>query len=241
MPRFYLTFICKFVKYNLIIQIIFNNQIIPTMKVIHTIESLDQVKAIADPLRMRLLEAFSQKPMTTKQVAQLLREKPTKLYHHVEALEHAGLLELIETRPNRGTTEKYYQPVARQFTVRRHLLSVALPEQYPIGEITEIFTGALEETAAEIRASADACLLQPEEDTEDVVFSRFHIAGTKAQICEVMKKLREFIGESRAIQDERGAVHYGLTVAFYPVPKLSKRSVKNKKNLNHEKPKKTKD
>jgi DNA-binding transcriptional ArsR family regulator len=77
---------------------------------------LRAIRALADPLRLRIIGALSE-PRTTKQVAALLSEKPTKLYHHVETLERAGLIALKETRPNRGTVEKYYQAVAGQFRV----------------------------------------------------------------------------------------------------------------------------
>ena len=50
-----------------------------------------------------------------KQVADFLGEKPTKLYHHVDALERVGLIALSRTRQNRGTVEKYYLAVARAF------------------------------------------------------------------------------------------------------------------------------
>jgi predicted ArsR family transcriptional regulator len=55
------------------------------------------------------MELFVETPRTTKQVADLLGEPPTRLYHHVAALERAGLLRLKETRRNRGTTEKWYE------------------------------------------------------------------------------------------------------------------------------------
>ena len=64
----------------------------------------------------RLLEALVLEPRTTKQVAEALGEKPTKLYHHVDALEKVGLIRLIRTQRNRGTLEKYYQSVARSFS-----------------------------------------------------------------------------------------------------------------------------
>ena len=76
-----------------------------------------QIRALADPLRLKILGALSGVPRTTKQVAEVLGEKPTKLYHHVEALTRVGLVRLTETRPNRGTTEKYFQAVAAQFQV----------------------------------------------------------------------------------------------------------------------------
>lgn len=72
-----------------------------------------ELRALAHPLRLRILELFAEAPRTTKQVAELLGEPPTRLYHHVAALERAGLLKLKETRKNRGTVEKWYESIAR--------------------------------------------------------------------------------------------------------------------------------
>jgi DNA-binding transcriptional ArsR family regulator len=72
-----------------------------------------EMRALAHPLRLRILELFAEAPRTTKQVADLLGQPPTRLYHHVAALERAGLLRLKETRQNRGTTEKWYEAIAR--------------------------------------------------------------------------------------------------------------------------------
>ena len=47
---------------------------------------LEQVKVLADPLRVRILETMALEERTTKQVAEELGEKPTRLYPHVEAL-----------------------------------------------------------------------------------------------------------------------------------------------------------
>ena len=91
---------------------------------LYTLTDLEQIKVLADPLRVRLLEAFCQE-RTTKQVADLLGEKPTRLYHHVEAMERVGLIELSRTRQNRGTLEKYYLAVARAFRVAREVFPTA--------------------------------------------------------------------------------------------------------------------
>ena len=72
-----------------------------------------ELRALAHPLRLRILELFAETPRTTKQVADLLGEPPTRLYHHVAALERAGLLTLRETRKNRGTIEKWYETPSR--------------------------------------------------------------------------------------------------------------------------------
>jgi DNA-binding transcriptional ArsR family regulator len=73
-----------------------------------------QLRALAHPLRLRLLEAFAQGRRTTMQVAAQLGEPPTRLYHHVNALERAGVLKLVDTRQVRGTTEKYFELASHQ-------------------------------------------------------------------------------------------------------------------------------
>jgi DNA-binding transcriptional ArsR family regulator len=67
------------------------------------------MRAVAHPLRLRLVELFADGPRTTKQAALALGLPPTRLYHHVHALERAGLLRLRETRRKRGTEERYYE------------------------------------------------------------------------------------------------------------------------------------
>ena len=85
----------------------------------YRISDIEQVKALSHPLRMRIIETLAAAdPMTTKQVAERLGEKPTRLYHHVDKLEQAGLIRLTHTKQNRGTTEKYYETIARQFSCR---------------------------------------------------------------------------------------------------------------------------
>jgi DNA-binding transcriptional ArsR family regulator len=79
---------------------------------------LEQMRALSHPLRVRLLELFAECPRTTKQAAEALGEAPTKLYHHVAALERAGLVRLRETRQNRGTTEKYFEVTQSQLVAK---------------------------------------------------------------------------------------------------------------------------
>lgn len=83
----------------------------------YTITDLHQIKALADPLRQQILGAFVTEPRTTKQVAAILGQPPTRLYHHVDQLERVGLIELVMTKPKRGTTERYFQAIAHKFAI----------------------------------------------------------------------------------------------------------------------------
>ena len=72
-------------------------------------QALGQVRALAHPLRLKLVELFAEKPLTAKQAAEKLGQPPTRLYHHVAILERAGILRLEKTRAVRGATEKYFE------------------------------------------------------------------------------------------------------------------------------------
>ena len=66
--------------------------------------SLEQMKMLADPRRIRILELLCGEERTTKQVAEILGEPPTRLYHHVAALARVGLVRLTRTRQSRDQT-----------------------------------------------------------------------------------------------------------------------------------------
>src|SRR5262245_11441664 len=87
----------------------------PPEKEVH-LANLEQMKVLADPRRIRILEALGSEERTTKQVAEILGEPPTRLYHHVAALARVGLIRLARTRQRRGALEKYYVAVAKAFS-----------------------------------------------------------------------------------------------------------------------------
>ena len=54
-----------------------NGPIAPT-EAWHTLTDLDQVKLLADPLRLRIIEVLCEGERTTKQIADEIGERPTK-------------------------------------------------------------------------------------------------------------------------------------------------------------------
>jgi DNA-binding transcriptional ArsR family regulator len=88
----------------------------------YEIETLEQLRAIADMLRLRIVDLLYERPMTVTQLAERLGIAPAKVHYHVRELEKVGLLRLVETREKGGILEKYYQPVARSFEVAKELL-----------------------------------------------------------------------------------------------------------------------
>lgn len=82
------------------------------------VESAEQLRALAHPVRMQILDLLTEGPRTNKQLATVLGEPPARLHFHVRELYAAGLIELVEERPKGGVIEKYYRAAARH--IRLH-------------------------------------------------------------------------------------------------------------------------
>ena len=186
----------------------------------YTLTDLDQVKVLADPLRLRILKLFCEEPRTTKQVASLLDEKPTRLYHHVDALEAAGLITLHHTRPNRGTLEKYYLAVARTFRTDASLFTV---EEETEPSWAEMGASILESAAADLRALGN--LAVEDGDRECALLARVLVQAPKAQIRAVQERLQAWLQELQDLSEEEPGEQdskeeeYNLALAFYPSPR----------------------
>ena len=182
--------------------------------------SAAELRALAHPLRLRLMELFAETPRTTKQVADLLGEPPTRLYHHVAALERAGLLHLKETRRNRGTTEKWFEATSRMTT-----MSDVRPRA--VGSGTKL------ESAAR-RALAMSVLTQSRQEMvaamairghERPILGRVVIVAAPAQLEKLRQRLfntineirKAFEGEDQAASAEGDVERWALTLTFAPV------------------------
>jgi DNA-binding transcriptional ArsR family regulator len=84
---------------------------------------LQQLRVLAHPLRLQLLELFAGGPRTAREAAELLGGSPTRLYHHLHALERAGLVKVASRRQVRGTVEKRYRAAAARIELDQSLLA----------------------------------------------------------------------------------------------------------------------
>jgi DNA-binding transcriptional ArsR family regulator len=147
----------------------------------YTLTDLEQVKVLADPLRMRILEAFCEE-RTTKQVAEMLGEKASKLYHHVGALERVGLIALARTRQNRGTVEKYYLAVARTFRADSRVFQPKEMGGSEKAALRQVMSNIFDTTSAELAALIDRGDEAMKGIEEEGLGSFLEIRGSKAQL-----------------------------------------------------------
>jgi DNA-binding transcriptional ArsR family regulator len=68
-------------------------------------------KALADPLRIRLVEYLWDRPSSARELADRIGIPADRLYYHLGQLEQAGLIQVAEYRPRaRGKVERVYVP-----------------------------------------------------------------------------------------------------------------------------------
>ncbi|MFJ3235970.1 ArsR/SmtB family transcription factor [Streptomyces sp. NPDC086787] len=101
-------------------------------------------KALADPLRIRLLEALWETPQSARELADRADLPADRLYYHLGQLEQSGLIEIAEYRPlARGKVERVYAPA-----VTEPPSDAASPE-----EMAEFLGSMLDATRADISAA----------------------------------------------------------------------------------------
>jgi DNA-binding transcriptional ArsR family regulator len=80
------------------------------------LEQPDAVRVALSPIRRRLLQRL-RTPASATELAGEMNLARQKVNYHLRALEHAGLVALVETRQKRGCTERVVVASARGFVV----------------------------------------------------------------------------------------------------------------------------
>lgn len=162
------------------------------------LDSPDQFKALAHPLRHRLLGLLNQRAATISQCAEALGELKGNVSHHLKVLEQAGLVRLVRTRRVQGGTERYYGRTAWTFGLGGGTEGGSVILRLALGE-----------------------MVSPQPDVpSDVGLRRSRLSAGQAEAFS--KRLEELAREFDAA-DTPGQSVYGLLVGLYQadVPSLS--------------------
>lgn len=111
----------------------------------YELETLEQLRAISDELRSRIVEALSHRAMTVTQLGEMLGQAPAKIHYHVRELERerVGLVRLVATREKSGILEKYYRAIAKGFTASKTLLRT-VPSDEALAAMREYLDNAVQ-------------------------------------------------------------------------------------------------
>lgn len=186
---------------------------------------LEQVRALAHPLRLKLLELFAEEPLTAKQAAQKLGQPPTRLYHHVATLERAGILRLKETRAVRGATEKYFE-IAQIPRLSRRQAAAALRKS-TVQDREAIGFALFDQARNELLQALGA---RQAGGTDPIMAIRTVAWLSPAAARRLRRELMQVLGRLRREQKPEGSKHrrrnakrYALTISMVPTAETARR------------------
>lgn len=182
----------------------------------YELETIEQIRAVADELRMRIIKQFTLQAMTVTQLADVLGVAANKLHYHVRELERVGLVRLVETREKGAILEKYYRAVARDITLPKTLLSGMAPDEAHamLNEVIRPFFQGM------TRAAGQMIRLAPQDQAEQVFqFTPDHYWLTAREFARVSQQVRALLHpyeSMRGIDNEQELtiLWAGYTTAF---------------------------
>lgn len=171
----------------------------------YRITDLEQVRILADPLKLRILRSLAEGPKTTRVVARELGENLTRLYRHVDALRESGLIELISERRKRGTVERTFQAIAQRFEVEQSLFAT---------------DDGNEAIRALFRAGEDEMMnaLGMAEGDMEPLCMRLQIEASPEQLERLRTLLEEWLESAQTLEEPgEETAKAGALIAFYPL------------------------
>lgn len=184
------------------------------------IADVETIKALSDPLRLRILEAMMARPeetFTVKRLAGLLGVSQTKLYHHINLLTERDLIRPAGQRVVSGIIETSYRAGQREISLDRSLLTGGSPQLHDV--LTTVFDGARDDIERGLRDG----VIEVGDDADPatrLVVSKAVARLTPEQALQVRDRLTELIGGFEGPEPVDAHRPYGLVVGFYAMADL---------------------
>lgn len=141
------------------------------------------VRALAHPLRVRLLALLEERTASPRDLAAELGLPIPNVSYHVRTLERLGLVELVAQTSNRGAVKHHYRAVGRPvFTDRAWSNAPSLAKQAVIG-------AALSQVSDDVNAAAEAGGF----DRGDIHFSRSPMLVDRIGWAEASQELERVL------------------------------------------------
>ena len=187
------------------------------------ISDVETLKALSDPVRLRILETMvtaADETWTVKRLAAAMDVGPTKLYHHVNILEEREFIRVAGTRVVSGIIEKSYR--IAQLTVRLDRALLTGSGEDVQSSVHDVMAVIFDSVREEIERALRSGLVTTDEDDplrELLVRGLTRIHPDRA--VELRERLRALLAEYDTDTHDKAepdSVPFGYLIALYPFP-----------------------
>ncbi|MGR3764317.1 ArsR/SmtB family transcription factor [Rossellomorea sp. NS-SX7] len=188
------------------------------MKSMYIIKEYDQLKALSDPFRIKLMMRLVEKPYTGQQLSELFEMSRARVHYHLKELEKLGLIEIVKTEEKNGIVQKFFQSVSSGFYPDASLL----PHKEEISETKRLMMyGMLERTMSRILEAPSAAFEDAgDKDPSDwnILASSFETSSSEENFKWFIKRYFELVGEfQKRAKEEKDAdqnIYYMTGMGF---------------------------
>lgn len=167
-------------------------------------DQVTMAKALAHPLRFRLLQHYCQETTSPSRLARVLGARLGDATYHTKVLRELGCIELVRTEPRRGAQEHFYR--GRVVPI----LDDASAATISAGSRRAILSGILEDVWDDLGAAAAAGEL----DRPDVHISRTALELDDEGFLELSERLEALLRAALEIESaSRGRLEHGASDA----------------------------
>ncbi len=191
-----------------------------------TLDSLEALKVIADPLRNQILEVMTPKPLTINQVAARLGVASSKLYYHFNLLEKHNIIRVVDTVVHGNLIEKHYWITAYQFKLDEEMLNFQVDTPEGTAQLVELLLTNINATREDLQRSMYARhhqITQGAPQNPRHVFDNREVFQIPDEVAtkfhgRLQTLVEEFMQEAAQYENsqEEGLTPWALSLVFYP-------------------------
>ncbi|MFD4988179.1 helix-turn-helix domain-containing protein [Streptomyces sp. NPDC058374] len=163
------------------------------------------------PVRMRILQTLvGAGELTTAQLRERLPDvSPASMYRHVATLAKAGILEVVQERPVRGTVERSYRVRQDEALVDEEARAGMTKDDHR--QAFTVFTGAM-------MADLDRYLSRDDADPprEGVLYRQGAVWATPEEFAELVEELEALVARRTGHAPGDGRIRHIISLALVP-------------------------
>lgn len=182
------------------------------------IDDIAVLEILNNSTRLKILSNLEE-PSSVKVVAEAMGVPTTRLYYHINLLEDAGLIRVVETRKVGAMIERLYQTVADTFRPGQALFENS-------GDLERLAKVAADIVLDGARLDAETGLLRHFEamaegkkrsELHPGTVSRSVRSMSHASAAEFLKRLEDLVDEWSSTDSGEDAEQFALSIVFFPL------------------------
>ena len=182
------------------------------------ISDVETLKAISDPLRLRIIETMVTRhdtPWSVKELAAALHVPQTRLYHHIELLVERDLLRVAEQRVVSGIIETRYRVAALSLRLDPDLVSAGGAGE---SAARDMLVSVFDEVRRDLERVLAGARAESAREHGKPFVTRSAARLTPERAAELRRRIEALLEEYDTASTEPDTETYRLLIAMYADP-----------------------